>query len=408
MLERVTLLLEKQLAGTLSRPERWELQGLILEPALQDDIRAFMEAAWTKTGEDIAIREEKLESFFRGILESKTLDENKRDTAGEAEVTPLIEMEPVSPKRAGWKRWMIAASIIGLLGLGSYFVFFNKSGAGPDETIAKTPADVEAPKGTKATITLGDGRKMYLDSMNSGVLATQGNIKLVKLPDGQIAYQSTTGESLNEIQYNTLSNPRGSKVIDMALTDGSHVWLNAGSSITYPIVFAGDERKVQIDGEAYFEVAHNPAMPFKVTKGKMEIAVLGTHFNVNTYEDESDIRVTLLEGAVNVSNGNLRALLKPGQQARITSEIKLVNGVDIDLVMAWKNGVFSFEGASLEEMMREIARWYDVTVTYKGTIPDRIFGGKIYRDANLSKVLEILEESNVHYQINNKVIEIFP
>lgn len=299
----------------------------------------------------------------------------------------------------------VAASIVLVVGLGGYLVF---SKTGKQSNIENTDIsgfhDVKAPETNRATITMANGQKVYLDSVANGSLAQVGNIKLVKLADGQIAYQTTTGELLKEIEYNTLFNPRGSKVIDMTLADGSKVWLNAGSSITYPVVFIGDERKVEIDGEAYFEIAHNSEMPFKVTKGEMQVQVLGTHFNVNAYGDESAINVTLLEGSVNVSKGLMTEQLKPGDQAQIKNDITVVKDVDVDLIMAWKNGLFSFRGTSIEEMLRQIARWYDVDVKYEGEIPEKRFGGKIHRDANISQVLKILEESGVQYTLVNKEI----
>jgi transmembrane sensor len=203
----------------------------------------------------------------------------------------------------------------------------------------------------------------------------------------------------------------------MALADGSHVWLNAGSSVTFPIAFVGNERKVSVTGEAYFEVAplrlrSGQKKPFKVVKDKMEVTVLGTHFNVSAYDDEPAVEITLLEGSVKVEDQSVpqggsnrqSAILKPGQQAQVKNEIRVVDDVDLDLIMAWKNGLFAFKATSLDEVMRQIARWYNVEVKYEGEIPNRQFGGKIHRDANISQVLKILEESNVHYKISNKEI----
>lgn len=300
-------------------------------------------------------------------------------------------------------RWVAAAAVVLLLGAGSYW-WLNKPSGSTGIVAADVVHEVRAPQTNRATITLSNGKVVYLDSTANGSLVTQGNVQLVKLADGQIIYNG----SANEIVYNKLINPRGSKVIDMGLSDGSHVWLNAGSSITYPIAFVGPERKVSITGEAYFEVTHNPAIPFKVMKGETEIEVLGTHFNVNSYEDEPDIRITLLEGVVRVTNKGADGFLKPGEQAQVATDIKVVKGVDVDLIMAWKNGVFSFKATSLEEMMRQIARWYDVTIKFEGRIPERRFRGKIHRNADVSQVLEILKESNVHYRINDREIVIVP
>lgn len=307
------------------------------------------------------------------------------------------------------RRISVAASILLAIGTGAYFLFFKQTAK--HNRIAKTEdvKDIQAPSTTRAMITLADGKKVYLDSLNSGTLALEGNIKLLKLPSGQIAYQTETGEVVTEVKYNTLENPRGSKVIDMIFSDGSHVWLNAGSSITYPIAFISNERKVTITGEAYFEVANDKTKPFFVSKGDMQVRVLGTHFNVNAYDDEAAIKVTLLEGSVKVIKGSSSSMLVPGQQARITSDVKTISDVDLEEVMAWKNGKFYFgEAADIETIMRQIARWYDVNVEYKGTISEHI-GGTISRNVNVSKVLEMLEMTGiVKFQVNGKKVIVMP
>lgn len=299
--------------------------------------------------------------------------------------------------------WWAAAAVIVLLGAGLLF-FTERSTVQTELTQNEKATDVKAPESNRAMITLANGEKVYIDSAVGGELLLQGNMKIVKLPTGEITYVLDENSIGGEVIYNTVSNPRGSKVLSMMLADGTKFWLNAGSSLTYPVVFAGDIRKVEITGEAYFEVAHNNKMPFVVAKGQTEIKVLGTHFNVNAYDDEKELKVTLLEGAVQVQNGREGLLLKPGQQAEVKGSIKLIDGVDVDLVMAWKNGLFAFHDASVQEVMRQLARWYDVSVRYEGTIPEHSFRGKIQRDNNLSVVLQILAEANIHYKINGNEI----
>lgn len=305
-------------------------------------------------------------------------------------------------------QWWAAASVILLLGAFSYFLFFYKT-TKPAQIAKVLNNDVKAPQSSKATITLANGQKVYLDSAGNGALAIQGNVKLVKLANGKIVYQASSGEVISKIEYNTLSNPRGSKVINMALADGSKVWLNAGSSLTYPVSFIGNERKVSVTGEAYFEVAHDASRPFVVNNGSMDVRVLGTHFNVNAFEDNgNDIKVTLLEGSVKINNGNATGLLKPGQQAVVNREIKVVNDVDLDLVMAWKNGYFQFDNASLQNVLKEVSRWYDVDVVYEGHNQPRQFVGEIQRDLSLSEMLKILEKNKVHFRIEGKVLIVKP
>jgi transmembrane sensor len=188
----------------------------------------------------------------------------------------------------------------------------------------------------------------------------------------------------------------------MTLSDGTQVWLNAGSSVTYPVAFTGYERKVMITGEAYFEVAHNAAKPFIVSKGAMSVKVLGTHFNVNAYDDEAAIKVTLLEGSVEVSNAKVKQLLKPDQQAEVNSMIAINDNVNIDAVMAWKNGFFHFGNTGFGDVMKQVSRWYDVEVVYSGQVPERTFGGEIPREANLSQLIQILNESKINCRVEGK------
>jgi ferric-dicitrate binding protein FerR (iron transport regulator) len=222
-----------------------------------------------------------------------------------------------------------------------------------------------------------------------------------------VTYAGNTAEAVG---YNTFTIPRGSKPLSLTLSDGSRVWLNVGSSLTYPTAFTGKERRVTITGEAYFEVAHNAAMPFRVQHDDITISVLGTHFNVNTYEDETAERITLLEGSVLVSKKNASKLLEPGQQASISHDevnnIKVAGGVDLDEVMAWRDGKFRFgESMDIGTIMRQISRWYDVDIEYKGSVKQR-FWGSISKSVNVSQVLKILEATGgVKFTVEgNKII----
>lgn len=308
--------------------------------------------------------------------------------------------------RFNWRKVWWAAAIF-IVVLGAALVLFTQQPATKDPLVQKDlRTDVKAPVANTAMITLANGEQVTIDSALKGQLLLHGNMKLVKLPTGEITYILDSDVASEKALYSTVSNPYGSNVLAMQLPDGTKFWLNAGSSMTYPVVFADDERKVEITGEAYFEVAHNKEKPFRVVKGNTEVQVLGTHFNVNAYDDEDRIKVTLLEGSVNVNKAGHRFLLEPGQQAQIQDDIKIVDGVDTELVMAWKNGLFSFKGATLQEVMREIARWYNLKVVYEGAIPDRLFTGKIYRDNNLSDVLKILGENKIQYRLTGTEIVI--
>lgn len=326
--------------------------------------------------------------------------QNIYDKAGsvreeQAEIIPLRKRPVI--------RWAAAAVIVLSLGTAAYWLF-NNNQAGSTEVAATTTTiqDVPAPQTNRATITLANGKTVYLDSAANGSLATQGNVQLVKLADGQIAYKGAA----NELVYNTLTNPRGSKVIDMTLSDGSRIWLNAGSSITYPVTFVQDERNVEISGEVYFEVAHNAAKPFRVRHGAMEVQVLGTHFNLNAYDDEPAVKVTLLEGAVKTGNNMGLVTIKPGEQATIASnQLPHTSGnINLEQVMAWKNGLFSFTGADLTTVMRQLARWYNIQVKYEGQIPARKFSGEITHDLTLSQLMNGLQSLGIQFSIEGRTM----
>lgn len=386
---RLSTLFDRFLNKSCTVAEKQELAELILDKENAASINDMLEQAWqTTTGEE-DISEGKVEELFNSIL------------ATEKQVIPLKKRKM---KRMNWSRWAVAASVILVLGVGSYFTFFNKKIKQSEIVKTEATKDVKAPEINRAMITLADGRTVYLDSAANGELVQQGNIKLIKLDNGQIAYQTASGEIINELKYNTLNNPRGSKVIDMTLADGSRVWLNAGSSITFPVAFIGNERKVTVTGEAYFEVAHNSTMPFKVSKGEMEVTVLGTHFNVNAYDDEADIKITLLEGSVKVNN----TTIKPGQQAQVRADIKVIGNVNLEEVMAWKNGNFKFSRTDLKIIMREIGRWYDVEIVYEGNIPVQLYNVGVPRTANVLDVLKGLEYTGAHFSVEGKKIIVRP
>lgn len=303
----------------------------------------------------------------------------------------------------------VAAVLITIL-LAGYFivVHFRKEGRMAEEQrIAGREQSTIRPGGNRASLTLANGEVVVLDSAQNGMLGMQGATRIIKLNNGALAYDNGA-EKQGALLYNIISTPRGGQY-QVTLADGTKVWLNAQSSIRFPTAFSDSERKVEIMGEAYFEVVHNAASPFKVVANGIETVDLGTRFNVNTYKDDATDRITLLEGAVQVIKGNASRVLKPGQQAQISNDIKIVNDVDLDEVTGWKNGRFVFnKDTDIEAIMQQIARWYDVQVEYKGNIRQR-FWGSISKEAELSQVLKILEATGgVRFQINKNKIIIMP
>jgi transmembrane sensor len=303
-------------------------------------------------------------------------------------------------------KWAAAAAILLLFIAGAYY-FKVTNQPGPVEIAKIAPIkDVPAPSLVKATLRLADGTEVNLDNAQNGSLATQGQVHIIKTADGQIAYEGKGNETL----YNTLINPRGSKVVAISLSDGTKVWLNAETTLRYPTAFAGKDRRVEISGEAYFEVAHDAHKPFYVTRTGMEIKVLGTHFNVNSYDDGSPASVTLLEGSVKVSSQGNHSMLTPGQQALMNgTAIKVIDNVDTDEVLAWKNGKFQFgENTSIETIMNQVARWYNVQVEYRGTVTQH-FWGSVSRDVNVSQVLHKIESTGgVKFRIEGNKVLVMP
>jgi ferric-dicitrate binding protein FerR (iron transport regulator) len=237
----------------------------------------------------------------------------------------------------------------------------------------------------------------------------QGNTKIIKSANGHIAYNKTLTSTSTPI-YNTMTTPRGGKY-DLELSDGTRVWLNASSSITYPIAFSGTERRVTVTGEAYFEVAKNKDMPFKINvDGQEEVQVLGTHFNIMAYSDEPLIKTTLLEGSVKIVKNKTTGMLKPGQQAQMTTDGKLsvTDDADINAVMAWKNGQTLFVNEDIKTIMRRASRWYDVDIEYQGGVPARLFTGGISRESNLSVLLKVLELNKIHFKAAGKKLIVTP
>ncbi len=386
--EYIAFLLYKELEGNLSEAERLSLQTWknenpehtkFFDDTMDEDSLAEM----------IKLHHpENKEAIRKSIL---------------AKLEDQLNFKVVPLYRRGFFRVAVAACIAALIIVGGYFMFFTGDKTETPPIVKAT--DVEAPKSDKAVIQLADGKIIAVDSLTSYL---QGSVTVTRTTDGRLVY-SGLGK---EVQFNTLTNPKGSKVIDMTLADGSHIWLNAGSSITYPVAFTGYERKVSMTGEAYLEVAHNSKRPFTVSKGDVQVQVLGTHFNVNAYDDEANIKVTLLEGSVQVrsssNSGAPRLRLEPGQQAVISPSGEggsVRSGIDLEQVMAWKNGKFEFgESTDLKDIMRQISRWYDVEIEYENNINQQ-FGGSISRQVSIAKVLEKFElTGKVKFRIEGKKV----
>lgn len=310
--------------------------------------------------------------------------------------------------------YMAAAAVIALLLSASYLIYtLLAPKADRNITTVNTEQSITTilPGKNTALLTLANGSTIILDSMPNGTIASEKNATIKKLADGSVIYlynEQKTKET-SPLSFNTISTPGGGQYA-VTLSDGSKVWLNAASSIRFPPLFTESQRKVLITGEVYFEVAHNPAKPFLVKAGNTEVEVLGTHFNINAYEDEAALKTTLIDGSIKVNANSHNTLppvvLLPGQQAQINSygKINIVKNIDLDEITAWKNGRFQFNSTDLKTVMRQIARWYNVDVVYKKNINTH-FTGQLTRNEDILKVLEELSlTGEVHFKIEGRKI----
>jgi transmembrane sensor len=388
-------LIDKYLAGQVSE-EEFDL--------LSRYYNSFQENSnWEKT--ELGSRSETEAKIFAGILK-------KINSSTDPEIIPGVKGKVSNPdfKRRFFtlKRIGFAACVIGLLVLVFLPGLRNNSGREVAQTSINknNPQNDVLPGRDKAILKLSDGSTIELDSAKNGALANQGNTTIIKL-NGKLNYSSSAAPV--KVLYNTISTPRGGKY-QIELSDGSQVWLNAASSLRFPTAFKGKERKIEITGEAYLEVAKNTAMPFIVSINGAEIQVLGTQFNVMAYTDEPSLKTTLVEGSVKFVSNGLTNILKPRQQSQLlkNGQVKLVNDIDVEEVLAWKNGFFHFQAVDIGTVMRQLSRWYDVEVVYNKHTDD-LFYAEIPRNTKLSDVLKALElTGKIHFEIETGRIIVKP
>ncbi len=300
-------------------------------------------------------------------------------------------------------RLTAAAAVLLIVTAGIWFWWSHDGRKAQQEDLQGMMVNDVPPGGNSGILTLGDGSQIMLDSAGNGTLLYQGNAQVIKAGNGQLTYNNTG--SPGKVSYNTLTTPRGGQY-RVTLPDGTRVWLNAASSLTYPTAFTDKQRVVELTGEGYFEVMANAAKPFHVKVNQTDIAVLGTSFNVMAYGEEKMQQTTLLEGAIQLKTGEAAVLLKPGQQGNIDQQgtLQVLDQVDLEEVTGWKNGVFQLNSADIPAVMRQISRWYNVEVVYEGKMPEGHISGKIAMDLTLAQVLKVLELSGLHYPLENKKI----
>lgn len=387
--ERLSVLLKSYVENKISAAELEELHQLSRVPEADADLDEFLLIHWNsfKTTESSSLPRN---DIFQKIITDRRFKDQ--------------QLEIVKPD-FGYKKWLSyasAAMVFIIAGISLHQLVVRKS---PE---LQKPEMVKIMPGTKkAILTLGDGSEIVLADSSGKAIAVQGKLK-IEHKNGSINYKLEDDEAV--IAQNKVTTPKGGEY-QVILQDGTHVWLNAASSISYPVIFNGNERKVVISGEAYLEVARNPDKPFIVVANGAEVKVLGTHFNVSAYQDDDFVTTTLMEGAVKVTEKGSYALLKPDQQAVInkTSSSITVRDVDAAEAIAWKNGVFLYNNENIKGVMKVIARWYDIDVVYQGDMSNKTFGGKISKFENFEKLLKTLELTGViHFKIQGRRVMVMP
>ncbi|MBF4470861.1 FecR family protein [Flavobacterium sp. HJJ] len=374
----ILALLQKYQNGTLSNEDRDKLDAWYLNKALNSDLQ---------------LSENEIESSYEYLKSKLPLHQERK----------VISL---------WPRAAVAASIALLLGTGMFY--FTKS---KQEVIQVAAKQKEiAPGGNRGILTLSNGKQIILADISAkDTIASEGEEQEVTIKmnaDGVITYiiNPDADTSKNDVNsFNTLSTPTGGQY-NIILADGTKVYLNTVSSIKYPTQFNGDKRIVELEGEAYFEVAKNKNKPFIVKSGNQSIEVLGTHFNVHAYNNEAVTKTTLLEGSVAVAYKNQKAVLKPGEQSNVSDNFNkiAIRKVDTEAAIAWKNGRFKFDNADLKTVMKQLERWYGIKVEYRGDVSDVRFNGGTFMNKNLSEVLKVLELSNIKFKVEGKTIIVYP
>jgi len=386
--ERINYLCNRYLQNVSTAAELQELEAMLADARVDDLVKDVLDDIYLNMPETFSgndINAEAKERIFQYIIAQP---QNRK------------------PVNLLWRRISVAAAAAIIVTAGLFYVKQKQSNV---QTVASHAIKNDIlPGGNRATLTLANGQHISLTDAHNGALAKQTGVTITKAADGKLVYTLThNGAHSATTEYNTIETPIGG-LYQINLQDGTKVWLNSASSIKYPVSFANNERRVELTGEAYFEVAHRKNMPFRVVSNGQTVEVLGTHFNINSYADERELKTTLLEGSVKVSSQGASERLKPGQQSQLFKGRFTVEEVDVNEAVAWKNGYFNFKDDDIQTVMRQLARWYDVDVKYEGVIPQKEYSGQISMNLTANQILDILSFNKIHYRINGKTIVITP
>jgi transmembrane sensor len=376
--ERIVLLFEQWCENTIDEKDVPELMQLLEEAGMYSELERLSKAAYFQVKEDLFFTPQQKRKIFLNIVRPAAIDRGRR-----------LRRRYLSA---------IAASIIVIIGVGGYLLY-KKDNLKPADIISEN--DIAAPTTSIGMLKSENGSSIRFEEAQLGVVTAQENVKVIKHANGTLSFEGKTKKQVS----NTLTVPRGSRPIHLLLADGTSVLLNAASGITFPNAFTGSERRVALYGEAYFEVKHDLAHPFIVSIGQSKVKVLGTHFNIRSYKEEAQTKITLIEGKVNVNDA---IMLKPGEQAIINKGLpELLQHPNLEEALSWKNNEFNFNGWDIPAILSMLSQWYNFTVEYQTQIPTSHFSGSIRRDNNLSQVLRILETGGLQFKIQKDKLIVF-
>jgi ferric-dicitrate binding protein FerR (iron transport regulator) len=386
---RLKYLLDQYISKTISPEDEQELFTLIAQGNYDDEIKEYMSGLWQMQYSELMTKQQS-KRILNAVFNHKS--------------AKVVSIQRAPKRRFIW----VAASIILIVASVSLYLLVGRHTSTPslsNNQNKQTTNDV-MPGTSGAILKLDDGSSIVLDNASNGNLIHQGNTLVVKNGAG-ISYVNDAAKNGTQIHYNTVETPKG-RQFQLILEDGTKVWLNAASSIKFPVAFIGKQRIVEITGEAYFEVAKDKLKPFQVMCNGSMVEVLGTHFNVNAYADEESMNTTLLEGSVKIVKGSNQKIIRPGEQAQVHNDgsVHTTTNINIDEVVAWKNNTFLFDNTDVKKLMRQLSRWYNVDVVFKGSTEEPLtLYGTISRTATLSTVLKMLESTgDVKLSIEGKRI----
>jgi transmembrane sensor len=390
----MSAVIAKKLAGTITALEEVELQEWL---ASSESNRFLFQKIANKT-----IRKQDIKALKAFKAESALSKVRQR-------INKEQSIKPESKKNRNHLPSIAAAAAIVIMLTAGMWLYITKSAQ--QQVLLKTANNKILPGSNKAVLSLSNGKLINLQTAQNGTIASQGNSLINKTQAGELSYQPSATTSVNNPgELNTLYVPRGGQY-KLTLPDGSRVWLNAQSSLKYPVSFNGTERLVELSGEAYFEIAHDSKKPFKVLTAGQVVEVLGTHFNIESYPEEENITTTLLQGSVKVSKGQTFAMIKPGQKVvnvKTATQLTILPA-NADEALAWKNGYFDFNDERIQDIMKRISRWYDVEIVYQGKIQDEQFWGTFSRSKSLNSLLKSLEQTQtIHFKIEGRRIIVMP